>query len=244
MKKLFLLMFAMSTIISCDTDESSIQTNHEPESNEQLFVQESDVKNLIFQGEVYDIEVVAKLAEEKDKNKILKDYEQKLISAINSENLILYYDGTENMRLFNNQEAYNNYMSGFTNKSKNELSSSSKIPVIGYAVCWENPNYSGQQLYYREDLNPGSQFIAITPYPGGGTWNNRISSIRVNNGAMEFHSNYSPAIYDPGFTLVVHDPNNDPTQAVGINNLANVSMVFWISWNDAISQSRWLLTQP
>ena len=104
----------------------------------------------------------------------------------------------------------------------NNLSVSKQASFDGVAVCWEHYSYQGNQLYFREYQNPqGWEFISTLPYPGGGTWDNRISSIRVNNGAMAFYGNasFATGTFNPGYTLVVHDPNNDPTQAVSLGAL-------------------------
>ncbi len=241
MKKIHFSLFIILLIISCDNSENDDENLLE--TQEMIEVNESTITKYIYQGQVIPAEVISEL----DKSTIASSnfVSGRLSELVNSDSLIVYYDGTENARLFNGSKKLDDFLSSSVNKKEDtkRLTAVSNT-VIGTSVCWEHANYSGEQLYYREDINPGTQLIAITPYPGGGNWNDRISSIRVNNGAMEFHFNYSPDVYSPGFTLVVHDPNNDPTQAVGISNLANVSLYKFISWNDVISQSRWLLTQP
>lgn len=256
MKRVLSLFLVPLLILSC-TKEDSLFVNEENEvvKSDDLIesdidlseIDEVNIESLIFQDKVFDIseKYVSNIS------KTEKDQIQNEIDGIlNLPNLTIYIDNSSTALLFENYEDYlkNEPISSKTNNT----SLTDRSSYTPFVSVYANVNYDSfryRRIFtssnYTQGVDNGFGALWNTPYPSGGTWNDRAGSLIAGNCRVQFFRNSYSDPNGPGGatgqvtgqTLVIDDNNGD-NRALGFSNLRRVRLSGSINWNDRISEYR------
>lgn len=248
MKKNYILLLFALVFLSCsreDIEPSTDSLREELLGGKELVIHEVFTTDFIFEGKEFRLNSDFDLdTSEYSKNEDFKELE----SIFELPNLVIYCDASEVTKLFRNYDSYIDYMNSSSKRNFKESKSSGVVEGDGVAVLYPYKGYYAGTGYrhLRENLVLPARWERIWSYPfqGGGTWNDRTSSIRVNNGRIEFYENKTSnsSTFNPGAILIMHDTNPDPGQAIGISDLKKKWISWpWKSWDNRISEARWKL---
>ena len=232
MKKftLFTLFIVMLSCLKETTNESEIIADQTSDFDTQDFpVLEAESLTYHFEGKTFEI-----IENNTQGDRELFD------EILELPNLNIYYDGSENVRLFRDNESFKEFEGTLDNVKEN---SSSKVNYYGYVKIYTDSYYKG--AYYR--TTSYSQYGTNGPvpiynysHPSGGTWNDKTSSLIVYNCYAQFFENAYSNTYNGAITgkILTVDDKNDVNYAIGYKRLKSLRMTTWKSWNDQISEYR------
>ncbi len=233
MKKVFFFSITL-ILVSCSKEQTSPleQENSLENQQQELSVQETDILYYSFKGQDYEVNPETQIA-------LSSDAELELKEILSLPNLVTFYDGGKTVKLFESVKSYQKFESKLV---KDGLISTEKS-VNGLAVVYEDSYYKGNKLYIYEAFNSSDERIGLVSHPSGGTWNDRASSIKVQNGIAWF---YNDASWDSSVSLssrrylVLADLTENNGYAVGYRRLKSVRYPGCCgNWNDRISEAEW-----
>lgn len=233
MKTITKILFCSLLIYSCSKEETNLTSDSI--SNSQIENQNLQVETFVFENKQFEIKIDTS---ENNLDEAFKSLPEELAQIFELPELVTYYDNSGTTHLFRSFEEY----SVFDKTLPSNKADISGDKIVGYAKLYADSYYGGYSTLSYD--TGGFWTIYNEGYPTGGTWNDKASSLIVQNAKIAFYrdasSNTYSGILNPGRTLIVHDTDTSST-AIGYSRLKSVTMQFLTSWNDQISEAQFLI---